>query len=43
MSMVQIITDENDEIVRVIPCCKGKCDQILQDEIKDQKEMDLEI
>lgn len=37
MSMVQIITDENDKIVRVIPCCKGKCDQILQDEIKESE------
>lgn len=35
MSMVQIITDENDQIIRVFPCCKGECDHILQDEIKD--------
>lgn len=35
MSMVQIITDENDKITRVLPCCKGKCDHILQGEIKD--------
>lgn len=35
MSMVQIITDENDQIVRVLPCCKGECDHRLQDEIKD--------
>ena len=37
MSMVQIITDENDEIVRVITCFKGKCDQILQYEIKESE------
>lgn len=35
MSMVQIITDENDQIIRVLPCCKGECDHILQYEIKD--------
>ncbi|HHD2754363.1 TPA: hypothetical protein ACOTG0_003217 [Clostridium perfringens] len=35
MSMVQIITDENNQIIRVLPCCKGECDHILQDEIKD--------
>lgn len=37
MSMVQIITDEEDKIVRVIPCCKGKCDKILQSKIKDSE------
>lgn len=36
-SMVQIITDENDNIVRVLPCCKGECDHKLQDEIKDSE------
>lgn len=36
LSMVQIITDENDNIVRVNPCCKGKCDKALLAQLPKQ-------
>lgn len=36
-SMVQIITDKEDKIIRVLPCCKGECDHKLQEAIKDDE------
>lgn len=40
MSMIQIITNKNNQIVRFTPCCKGQCDHRLQGDIDREKEYD---
>lgn len=37
LSMVQIITDENNKITKVNPCCKGNCDKQLVKELKSNE------
>lgn len=33
MSMIQIVTDDNDNIIKFNPCCKGKCEKSLRSSV----------
>lgn len=37
LSMVQIATNDNELITRVVPCCKGECDRKLKSLLRENE------